>query len=95
MTDFPGGPGVKTSLSNARDVGSIPGWGARIPHAFRPENQTQNIKRKPYCNKFHKDLKMVHIKTIFKKKKDDEAGKANRVTGVNRKKPNRVLLQHL
>ena len=54
------------------------------------KTKTQHIKQKPYCNKFHKDLKMVHIKTILKK--DDEAGKANRVTGVNRKKPNRVLL---
>ena len=25
IRDFPGGPGVKTSLSNAGDVGSIPG----------------------------------------------------------------------
>ena len=44
MTDFPGGPVVKTSLPNARGMGSIPGWGARIPHAFRPENQ--NTKHK-------------------------------------------------
>ena len=26
-----------------------------------------NIKQKQYCNKFNKQLKMVHIKKIFKK----------------------------
>ena len=31
--DFPGGPVVKNSPSNARDVGSIPGQGTKIPHA--------------------------------------------------------------
>ena len=52
--DFPGGPVVKTSPSNAGVVGSIPGWGAKIPHASRPKNQ--NIKQKQYCNKFNKDF---------------------------------------
>ena len=47
--DFPGGPVVKTSTSNARGAGSIPGQGARIPHALQPKNQ--NIKQKQYCNK--------------------------------------------
>ena len=55
IRDFPGGPVVKTSSSNARGEGSIPGWGARIPHASRPKNQ--NIKQKQYCNKFNKDFK--------------------------------------
>ena len=31
--DFPGGPVVKNPPSNARDVGLIPGWGTKIPHA--------------------------------------------------------------
>ena len=31
--DFPGGPMVKNLPSNAGDVGSIPGWGTKIPHA--------------------------------------------------------------
>ena len=30
---FPGGPGVKNLPWNAGDLGSIPGWGTRIPHA--------------------------------------------------------------
>ena len=31
--DFPGGPVVKNPPSNAGDVGLIPGWGTKIPHA--------------------------------------------------------------
>ena len=36
MGDFPGGPVVKNSPSNAKDVGSIPGRGTKIPHALGP-----------------------------------------------------------
>ena len=32
--DFPGGPVVENSPSNAQDVGSIPGRGIKIPHAM-------------------------------------------------------------
>ena len=35
--DFPGGPVVKTSPSDAGNVGSIPGWGAKIQHASWPK----------------------------------------------------------
>ena len=60
---------VKTSPSNAGDVGSIPGQGAKIPHASGPKNQ--NIKQKQYCNKFNKKtLEMVHIKKSLRRKKD-------------------------
>ena len=47
---------VGTSPSNAVGAGSIPGHGARIPHASRPKNQ--NIKQKQCCNKFNKDFKI-------------------------------------
>ena len=30
--DFPGGPVVKNLPCNAGNVGSIPGWGTKIPH---------------------------------------------------------------
>ena len=44
------------SPSNAEGMGSIPDWGAKIPHASQPKNQ--NIKKqKKYCNKFNKDFK--------------------------------------
>ena len=46
---------VKTLSSNAGGAGSIPGPGAKSPHASRPKNQ--NIKQKQYCNKFNKDFK--------------------------------------
>ena len=51
--DFPGGPVVKTSPSNAGGAG--PGQGAKIPHAPQPKNQ--NIKQKQYCNRLNKDFK--------------------------------------
>ena len=50
LWDFPGGPAVKTSPSNAGGAGSIPGRGAKIAHGSWPKNQT--IKQKQYCNKF-------------------------------------------
>ena len=55
IRDFLGSPVVKTLPSNAGGVGSIPGWGAKIPHASGPKNQ--NIKQKQDCNKFNKDFK--------------------------------------
>ena len=67
MGDFPGGPVIKTSLSNAGGVSSIPGRGAKIPHASWPKNQ--NIKQNIVTNSI-KTLKMVHIKKIFKKPKE-------------------------
>ena len=53
--DFPGGPAVETLPTSAGGVGSIPGQGARIPHASRPGDQ--NIKQKQYCNRFNRDFK--------------------------------------
>ena len=44
--DFSGGSVVKTSPSSAGGAGSIPGQGAKIPHAAGPKNQ--NIKQKQY-----------------------------------------------
>ena len=46
---------VKILPSNAGGAGSIPGQGAKIPHATWPKHQ--NIKQKQYCNKFNKDFK--------------------------------------
>ena len=64
---FPGRPVVKTLPSNAEGVGSIPGRGAKIPHASGPKNQ--NIKQKQYCNKFNKDFK----KKLKKKKQNSNS----------------------
>ena len=38
--DFPGDPLVKISLSNAGGEGSIPGWGAKIPHTSGQKTKT-------------------------------------------------------
>ena len=59
---------VKTSPSSAGGAGSIPGRGAKIPHASRPKNQ--NIKKqKQFCNKFNKDFKNGPHKKQTKKPK--------------------------
>ena len=65
--DLPGGPMIKTSPSNAGDVGQIPGWEAKISHDSWPKIKT---KQKQYCSKFNKDFKNgPHQKNIFKEKK--------------------------
>ena len=38
---------VKTSSSNVGGVGSIPGWGTKIPHALRPKKK-KKVKQKQY-----------------------------------------------
>ena len=43
MKDFHGGQVVKTLSSNAGGVGSVSGWGVKIPHAARSKNE--NIKQ--------------------------------------------------
>ena len=64
--DFSGSTVVKTSPSNAKGAGLIPGRGAKIPHDLWPENQS--ITQKQYCNKFNKDfLNGPHQKKSLKK----------------------------
>ena len=46
---------VKALSSNAGDIGSIPGRGAKIPHASRPKKQI--IEQKQHCDKFNKGFK--------------------------------------
>ena len=60
--DLPGGPVLKISPSNARNMYSIPGWGTKIPH-FSWSKTKQN-KNNIVTNSI-KTLKLVHI---FKKK---------------------------
>ena len=55
VRDFPCGPVVKTLPSSARDVGSVPGQEAKIPHDLWPKNQ--NIWQRQYCNEFNKNFK--------------------------------------
>ena len=37
LRDFPDGPVIKTSPSNTRSVGSIPGWEAKTPYPSGPK----------------------------------------------------------
>ena len=52
--NFPGSLVVKTLTSNAEGTGSIPIWGAKIPHNLWPKKQ--NITQKQGCKKFNKDF---------------------------------------
>ena len=71
--DFPGGPVVKALPSNSGGAGSIPGWGAKIPHALRPNNQ--NIKQKQCSSKFNKVVKNgPHQKKNNNNKKEENLG---------------------
>ena len=49
---------------NTEGMGSMPGWGVKIPHASRPKSQ--NINQKQYSNKFHKDF--LNDQIFFKRK---------------------------
>ena len=60
---------VKTSPSYAGGAGSIPGWGAGIPHASRPKSKTWN--RGNVLTNSVKTLKMVHIKKKIKKERKE------------------------
>ena len=43
---------VNNPPSNAGDMGSIPGWGTRIPHATGQLSSAVTAREKPaYCNK--------------------------------------------
>ena len=50
--DFPGGPVVKTSPSNAGGAGLIPALGPKIPRASKPKKKKQNVKQKQYINAY-------------------------------------------
>ena len=57
---------VKTFPLNAEGADSIPGWGARIPHASWPKNQNLNNGSNIVVTS-KRLLKMAHSKMIFKK----------------------------
>ena len=48
MTDFPGCPVVKTLLSNAGAVSSIPGWGSKIPHVMQGSQKKKKQQHKSF-----------------------------------------------
>ena len=67
--DFPGGPVVKTSPSNAGGMDLIPGQVAKSPHALwpkKPKHKTGTTLKQIYRLK---TLKMVHIKKNYLLKK--------------------------
>ena len=52
--DFPAGPVVKTSPSNAGGADLNPSWRAKIPYVSWPKNQ--NINNKSNIIAFNKDV---------------------------------------
>ena len=58
--DCPAGPVANTSLSSAGGVGSIHGWGVKIPCTSQPKITKQNME--PMLNKFNRDLKILKKK---------------------------------
>ena len=63
---IPSGPALRISPSNTAGAGSIPGWAAKVPHAWWPKNQ--NRKQKQYCNKLNKNSENgPHQKNLLKK----------------------------
>ena len=67
MGDFPVGPVVKPLSSTAGSMDSIPGWGAKIPHALQPKSQKTWNRSNSVTNSI-KTLKMVHIEVSQKEK---------------------------
>ena len=63
--DFSGSPVVKTLPSRAGGASSIPGWGAKIPHATWAKKS--NIKQNQYCNKIQGSLLKLFLLKVFKK----------------------------
>ena len=60
--DFPGGPVIKTSLSNGDGGSSVPQRELRFPDASWPKNRI--IKQKQYCNRFSKHLQTQQPKPL-------------------------------
>ena len=93
--DFPGGPVVKNLPCNAGDVGSIPGWGTKIPRATEQLNlqavttepMSHNWAHEPQLeyarNKVLHDAKMIPHATT--KTQCSHTHKKN----VNKSKPSR------
>ena len=66
--DFLGGPEVETSFSNAGNVGSIPGLGAKISHALGPKKHKTHKNKSNIVTNSIKTSKLVHNKKNLEKK---------------------------
>ena len=64
--DFPGGPVVNNLPSKAWDLGSIPGWGTKIPHATGQLSlHAASCNEQPECR--NEDPEQPKKKTTTKK----------------------------
>ena len=60
--DFPGGRVVKNLPRNAEDVGSIPGWGTKIPHNTE-QLSLNSATTGPRSYGAHDETKIPHAST--------------------------------
>ena len=60
--DFDGDQVVKTLSSNAGSVGSIPGWGTKIPHDQKAKQKQIIDNKNNVVTNSTKTLKMVPVK---------------------------------
>ena len=67
MGDFPCGPVVKTSLSNAGGAGSIPGQGTKIPHVLGHISPHITTTESAYHRKDPEQPKKKKVQNLFKK----------------------------
>ena len=65
--DFPAGPVVKNPPSNAGYVGSIPGWGTKIPHAEGQLSLHATTREPACCNYRAHVLWSLHATTRERK----------------------------
>ena len=64
--NFPRGPVVKNTPSNAGDVGLIPGQGHKIPHALGQLNLCTTTREKPLCHKERSHVPQLRLNAANK-----------------------------
>ena len=52
LRDFPGGSVLKNLSANVEDIGLIPGWGTKIPHAL--EQLSPRATTRTLCSQINK-----------------------------------------
>ena len=87
---------VKILPSNAGGVGSIPGQGAKISHASRPENQNINNRSDIIRSSKKILIKGVHIKKkkILKKRKVSSSQQSTHQVNKGKGEPGLEALCH-
>ena len=75
---FPGGPVVKNLPSNARNMGSIPGRGTKVPHATGQLGLRATTRQPTRCNERKACMPQQRPSTAPKKQTRKRKGKRNK-----------------